>query len=282
MMQVRRGLWPILLLIVTTYLCLPAYGQKRRPDVHYEVTRQEVVEEMLDLANVTKEDIVYDLGCGDGRFVITAAKRYGARGVGIDIDPARIKEANENAYREGVTDRVKFIEKDLFETDIREATVVALYLLPELNLRLRPKLFRELRPGARVVSNSFDMGDWKPDNPSALLTKRFYYWVIPADVRGRWIWSVSSPTGREHYLMLLNQTFQEISGKVTVQDRKVSLFDKQLTGKQLSFRINHKSQGQTAVMRFTGHVDGDTIRGHLDVEGGPNSGQQKWIAKRIP
>ena len=281
-MQIRRGLWLILFLMVMGYLSLPAYGQKRRPDVHYEVTRQEIVEEMLDMAGVTREDVVYDLGCGDGRFVITAAKRYGARGVGIDIDPARIKEANENAYRAGVTDRVKFVEKDLFETDIREATVVALYLLPELNLRLRPKLFRELRPGARVVSNSFDMGDWKPENISSLYAKRFYYWIIPADVRGRWVWSVSSSRGREHYLMLLNQTFQEIKGKVTVQGKKVSLFDKQLTGRELSFRINDRSQGQTSIMRFTGRVEGDTIRGSLDVEGGPNSGQQRWIAKRVP
>ncbi len=281
-MKLRRGLWPILLLVMIHCLCISAYGQKRRPDVHYEPTRQEIVEEMLDMAAVTQEDVVYDLGCGDGRFVITAAKRYGARGIGIDIDPVRIKEATENAYRAGVTDRVRFIEKDLFETDIREATVVALYLLPELNLRLRPKLFRELRPGARIVSNTFDMGEWKPDKVSAVLAKSFYYWVIPSDVRGRWVWSISSPMGREHYTMLLHQTFQEIRGKVTIQDKKVSISDKRLIGNQLSFRVKRRSQGQTAVMRFTGHVDGDTIRGTLHVEGGVISGQQKWVAKRVP
>ena len=112
---------------------------------------------------VNKDDVVYDLGCGDGRIVITAAKKYGARGVGVDIDPERIKEANANAKQAGVSDRVKFIEQDLFQTDFKEASVVTLYLLPDINLKLRPKLLSELKPGTRIVSHAFDMGDWKPD-----------------------------------------------------------------------------------------------------------------------
>jgi ribosomal protein L11 methylase PrmA len=138
-----------------------------------------VVAEMLKVANVTSKDVVYDLGSGDGRIVITAAKERGAQGVGIDIDPQRIKEAEENARQAGVTDKVKFLQKDLFETDISPATVVTLYLLPNLNLRLRPKLFKELKPGTRIVSHSFDMGDWKPDQTIDVNGRSVYFWVIP-------------------------------------------------------------------------------------------------------
>ncbi|GIU74168.1 MAG: hypothetical protein KatS3mg004_1255 [Bryobacteraceae bacterium] len=170
---------------------LPAAAQtpkpKRAPDVPYVPTTERAVEAMLELARVTKNDIVYDLGCGDGRIVVTAAKKYGARGVGIDINPERIAEARENAKKNGVEHLVKFIEGDLFEADIHEATVVTLFLLSSVNLKLRPKLLAELRPGTRVVSNTFDMGDWKPDREFTLddngedsyLSHKFYLWVIP-------------------------------------------------------------------------------------------------------
>jgi SAM-dependent methyltransferase len=154
------------------------------PEVPYVPTPEKVVEEMLRLANVGKGDVVYDLGCGDGRIVITAALKYGARGVGVDIDPERIKESNENARKAGVADRVKFLQQDLFETDFREATVVTLYLLPDVNLRLRPKLLRELKPGTRIVSHAFDMGDWKPEKvvkvPGEDRERTIYFWVTPA------------------------------------------------------------------------------------------------------
>lgn len=154
-------------------------AQVRTPDVVYVPTPPEVVAEMLKVAKVTKDDVVYDLGSGDGRIVIAAAKERGARGVGIDIDPQRIKEAEANAKQAGVSDKVKFLQKDLFETDISEATVVTLYLLPNLNLRLRPKLFKELKPGTRIVSHSFDMGDWKPDQTIDVEGRSVYFWVIP-------------------------------------------------------------------------------------------------------
>jgi SAM-dependent methyltransferase len=158
-----------------------ANAPQRAPDVVYVPTPPEVVAAMLKLANVTKDDVVYDLGSGDGRIVITAAKEYGARGVGIDINPVRIKEAQENAQKAGVTDRVKFLQQDLFETDFHEATVVTLYLLPRLNLKLRPRLLRELKPGTRVVSHDFDMGDWKPEKTVQVGSKTVYYWTIPAN-----------------------------------------------------------------------------------------------------
>lgn len=160
---------------------------KRTPDVPFVPTTEPAVEAMLKLASVQKSDVVYDLGCGDGRIVIAAARKFGARGVGIDINPVRIAEARENARKAGVEHLVKFIEQDLFEADIHEASVVTLFLLSSVNLKLRPKLQKELKPGARVVSNTFDMGDWKPvkeftldDNAEdSYLSHRFYLWIIP-------------------------------------------------------------------------------------------------------
>jgi SAM-dependent methyltransferase len=152
----------------------------RKLDVWYVPTPHEVVERMLDEAKVRPTDVVYDLGCGDGRMVIAAAKRFGARGVGVDLDPARIREARANARAAGVEELVTFHVGDLFETDIRKADVVLLYLLPELNRRLKPKLFAELKPGARVVSHDFDMGkDWPPDRSINLGSDGIYVWVMP-------------------------------------------------------------------------------------------------------
>ena len=151
----------------------------RRPDVIYVPTPEEVVEAMLQVANVTKNDIVYDLGSGDGRIPVTAAKKYGARGVGIDIDPQRIKEANENVAKNNVGHLVRILNQDLFTTDISEATVVTLYLLPSLNVKLMPKLMKELKPGTRIVSHAFDMGDWKPEKELDVNGRKVYFWTIP-------------------------------------------------------------------------------------------------------
>jgi len=152
----------------------------RAPDVHYEPSSPAIVEAMLKLADVTKDDIVYDLGCGDGRIAIAAVQKFGAHGVGIDIDPQRIKEANENARKAGVTGRVKFLNEDLFEADIRKATVVTLYLFPWVNLKLRPKLWNDLKPGTRIVSHSHDMGDWPPEKEIEADGHKIYFWTIPA------------------------------------------------------------------------------------------------------
>jgi SAM-dependent methyltransferase len=148
-------------------------------DVPYEPTSPEVVEAMLDLAGVKAGDVVYDLGCGDGRIVVAAAKR-GARAIGVDIDPQRIAEAQENAEKAGVADRVELRVEDLFRTDVRDATVVMLYLWPKVNLRLRPRLVEQLRPGARVVSHSHDMGTWTPDRKIVAGGHPVYLWTIPA------------------------------------------------------------------------------------------------------
>lgn len=172
----------VLFFVAAVASAISVSGQESQvtKDVPYVPTPQAVVDEMLKLAAVTKNDVVYDLGSGDGRIVITAAKKYGTRGVGVDIDPERIKEANANAVQAGVTDRVKFVEQDLFKTDLKEATVVTLYLLPAVNLKLRPKLWSELKPGTRVVSHQFDMGDWTPEKTVEVEGSKIYYWVIPA------------------------------------------------------------------------------------------------------
>ena len=148
-------------------------------DVHYVPTRQQVVDAMLELAKVTENDVVYDLGCGDGRIVVTAAKKYGATGRGIDIDPQRIKEANENASKAGVTDKVKFIQANLFESDVSEASVVTLYLLNSLNMKLRPILLEQLKPGTRIVSHAFNMGDWEPDQTIQVDGSTIHLWTVP-------------------------------------------------------------------------------------------------------
>ena len=152
---------------------------RRSPDVIFVPTPNEVVDKMLEVAKVTAKDVVYDLGCGDGRIVITAAQKYGARAVGIDIDPQRIKEATANAKAAKVTDKVRFIEGDLFEADISEATVVNLYLLTRLNENLKPKFLKELKPGTRVVSHAFDMGDWAPEQKVQVAASTVYLWRIP-------------------------------------------------------------------------------------------------------
>jgi SAM-dependent methyltransferase len=151
----------------------------QQPDVIYVPTPYEVVDDMLRLANVGKNDILYDLGSGDGRIAIAAAKKFGIRAVGIDIDPQRISEANENARKAGVTHLVEFRQEDLFKADFREATVVTLYLLPDLNVKLRPRLWDELKPGTRIVSHQFDMGTWKPEKRLESNGRLVYFWTIP-------------------------------------------------------------------------------------------------------
>jgi tRNA G37 N-methylase Trm5 len=153
-------------------------SEPRRPDVIFVPTPEDVVEEMLKVANVTGKDVLYDLGSGDGRIPITAAKKFGTRGIGVDIDPERIKEANENLKNSGVGDKVKFIQGDLFEMDLSPATVITLYLLPALNLKLRPKILK-LKPGTRIVSHDFDMGDWKPEKTIKVGTRNVYFWTVP-------------------------------------------------------------------------------------------------------
>lgn len=280
MMKIQRSA-SILIFLIGLSLSLTAHAQTRVPDVHFDPTPMDVVEAMLTRAGVNEKDVVYDLGCGDGRFVIMAAKKFGARGVGIDIDPVRIKESKENAEKENVADRTIFIEGDLFKADIREATVVTLYLLNDLNYQLRPKLFLELKPGTRIVSYTFDMADWEPDDMTQIRDRFFYYWIIPAEVNGIWHYTIQSLEGPLQNLLTLNQKYQMVSGKITFQGREFILRDHRIKGDQLSFGIRYNVEGQNVALKFDGRVDGDRIEGTVEIQGGPWTGKKPWKAQRV-
>jgi SAM-dependent methyltransferase len=225
-------------------------------DVPYVPTPMHVVDQMLTLAEVGEGDLLYDLGSGDGRFVITAAL-MGARGVGIDIDPERIRESKENAENAGVADRVAFIQQDLFEADISDATVVTLYLLPSINLKLRPKLLNELQPGTRVVSYSFDMEDWRPDMEIRDNGREIYFWRIPANMNGVWRWT--GLDGNE-YEMLIEQQFQQITG--TIGDGfTAAILETRLDGDRVEITMDHEINGRMETVVYQGQIEGDTIVG---------------------
>lgn len=183
---------PTIASVVVALFTLAAARQDVHPDIHYVPTSNSVVDAMFKLAAVTADDVVYDLGSGDGRIPIAAARKFGARGVGVELDPALIKKSIENARKAGVSDKVRFVQGDLFQADLSDATVVMLYLSPTTNLRLRSKLQKDLRPGARVVSNRFDMGDWKADAEAKAGGRRIFLWRIRNQVSGigiqGWAW----------------------------------------------------------------------------------------------
>jgi SAM-dependent methyltransferase len=259
-------------------------AQEKHLDVPFVPTKYPVVDEMLRITKVTKNDIVYDLGCGDGRIVVTAALKYGAHGVGIDIDPERIQESKENAAKNKVTNLVQFREGDLFQADIHDATVLTMYLLTSVNLKLRPKLLRELRPGTRLVSHNFGMDEWKPDESSEVMVDDIshdvYLWIIPANISGTWKWTMGSPPGS--YEMQVNQLFQVVSGTVTLSGKSVPLKDISLRGADVKFVLEIPYGGATVPVHFAGTSLGNTISGSaksLD-QGKPFTWD--WKASRNP
>jgi precorrin-6B methylase 2 len=228
-------------------------------DVPYLPTEEPVVAAMLRLANVTEKDVVYDLGCGDGRICIAAAKR-GARAVGVDIDLVRVRESLENATRARVRDRVKFLRQSFFDTDLREATVVMLYLLSNINVKLRPKLLWELRPGARLVVNHFDVGDWTPDATVKAHHRELSLFIIPAWVEGTWKCVVNDPAGRRHITLRLRRHYQQVWGTAQVGRVEVALADATLVGDRLSFTVFHPRHARRP-SRYACRVEGGTLRG---------------------
>lgn len=251
-------------------------------DVPYVPTPNDVVAEMLRMADVGKDDIVYDLGCGDGRIVITAAEKIGAHGVGIDINPQRIEESKENAVKAKVTDRVRFLEQNFFDADIREATVLTLYLLSSVNLKVRPIIFRQLKPGTRVVSHNYSMGDWKAEQTKNIGSHTVYFWVVPANVSGTWEWTIPAGTGEEDYILQIDQQFQEINGTVTAESSKLPLYNLKLQGDLLQFNVDKKMDGQKISMLFEGHVSGNSIEGNVKSVASSVTNESRWKAKRDP
>ena len=203
-------------------------------DVPYVPTDDKLVRRMIELAEVNEKDLVYDLGCGDGRIVMTAARDYGARGVGIDKDPDRLEEARELAKWNGVRHMLALIEDDLLAVDIRKATVVMLYLLPSLNLELRPRLLSELEPGTRIVSHDFDMADWQPDKRVVYDDGTLLLWIVPAKVAGTWEWHMRDD---QVCRVVLEQEFQRVSGEAWINGQPAKLHSAQLRGNNLQFVV---------------------------------------------
>ena len=255
-------------------------------DVPYVPTPYEVVAEMLRMADIGKDDILYDLGSGDGRIVITAAKEMGCRGIGVEIDARRIKQSRENAAKEKVTNRVKFLQQDMFEANISRATVVAIYLLQSVNLKLRPKLLRELKPGTRIVSHNYSMGEWKADKTSEVNIEwkkhTVYYWVVPANVTGTWEWSIPTSSGNDHYELKLIQRFQEFAGTLFVNGSGMLIGLGEIIGDKLQFTVERNLNEQTVPMLFSGRVSGNSIEGSIKSEGGSAINPIKWKAQRDP
>ena len=228
---------------------LQAPAFPRQPDVIFVPTPQPVVDAMLKLAKVQPDEMVYDLGCGDGRAVITAARDFGARGIGVDIDPDRIQESRANAANARVTDRVEFKQEDLFQMNFADADVVFLYLLPALNLKLRPRILDELRPGTRIVSHSFSMADWQPDQHAEVNGRDILFWLVPAKVAGDW--KVTLPNGEEGTLSL-TQKFQKVDGVLKTKNESLPLKDAKLNGARLTFNYGNGSEVSHANAEIAG------------------------------
>ena len=245
-----------------------ALAQSESPpprDAPYFPTPQPVVDRMLQLAKVGPDDFVIDLGAGDGRIVITAAKKYGARGLGIEIEPSLVTQANWYARRDGVGDRAKFVEQDLFQTDLRPATVLTLYLFRELNIKLAPRILEQLRPGARVVSHDWDLGDWQPDHQETMPApdkavgisreSKVFMWIVPARVQGQWRVETTLP-GAQSATLALQQRYQFFEGTLDA----VTLKGGRATGTSLAFTVS----GATPFAgRYEGTADGDAISGRV-------------------
>lgn len=254
MNKLRRWTTVSILVTVSALAAAPGYPQDTRtPDVIFVPTEQAAVDEMLRMAKLSKDSVVYDLGCGDGRIVITAATHYGARGVGIDIDPERIRESQQNARAAGVSDRVKFIQKDLFQTDFHEATAVMLYLSSAVNVRLRPILLRQLKPGTPVVSHDFLMGDWQPDEFNPVNGAAILLWIVPARVAGVWQWTINNGTKADRYELTLRQEFQKLTGTLAVNGKEEALSALRLVGDRMEF--------ESAQRRFSGQLADGTGAG---------------------
>ncbi|CAN5857434.1 class I SAM-dependent methyltransferase [soil metagenome] len=272
-MRAHRPLW--LLALVAS-----ACGSQRGPDVIYLASAADVVARMLTAAGVRTGDVVYDLGCGDGRIVIAAVRERGARGVCVDIDTSRIAASQRNAEAAGVRERIEFRHADMFETDLATATVVALYLSPALNERLRPKLLREVRPGARIVSHNFGMGDWRADTVITVAwptgtTSVVNAWVLPADVAGTW--ELVAP-GDRRFRVRFTQHYQEVGGTASSRGRTVMLSGARLVGDSIEFRLAERRGGRPAVLRFAGRVSGAAMAGMVRPDADSTAG--RWQAAR--
>lgn len=270
-------------------LCVALPAPAADPHPHAEVpfvpTPAAVVDAMLDLARLRPEDYVIDLGSGDGRIIIAAAKKYGARGFGVEIDQSLVAEARREARRQGVAERAQFLDENLFNTELDRATVLTMYLYPSLLLRLRPRLFEQLKPGARIVSHDFDMEPWKPDahltvpvseKPYGPPSSEVYLWIIPANAAGAWQWRVGAAAA--DYEVMLSQTFQVLEGRATVGGRPGRVENGRMRGEEIRFMLTAELDGRSVQQEYGGRVSGDEINGKVRLASG---GEFDWKATRV-
>lgn len=265
------------------------HAQEGVGDVVYVPTPQIVVDTMLKMAKVGPTDYIIDLGSGDGRIVITAAKNYGARGFGVDLDRILLRRANEGAKKEGVTDRAHFVEQNLFETDLTPATVITSYLLPEMNEKLRPKIF-QLKPGTRVVAHDYHMGEWRPDDNDTLAVPEktvgnpgvsyIFLWYVPANASGKW--QASIPVGGQKLALDLDfsQRFQFLNGTARINQQAAQFQSGRVRGESVTFWLSTGSGSGVIRHEFNGKVEGDTITGTLRTHAGKKVDQVPFTAKR--
>ena len=265
-------------------LALPyARGQVAPPmqaDVPFVPTPQVTVDEMLRLAGVGPQDFVMDLGSGDGRIVVTAARKFGARGLGVDLDSGLVAESEERARQAGVEDRVKFLVQDLFKTDLSPATVITMYLLPSVTRRLRPLLL-DLKPGTRIVSHDFDLDDWVPDRKTSI-RKNVFLWIVPAKVAGRWQGRLELPPIERQLELEMTQRFQVVSVHARLNGVPMQTWENRLEGERLSFvLVDSADRENEQTLYFDGRVAGDAIEGELASGVGSARRAAKWRAVRV-
>jgi hypothetical protein len=257
-------------------------------DVPYVPTPMAVVRTLLNLGSVGPDDFLIDLGSGDGRIVITAAKEYGARGFGVDLNKELVALSKKYAVAEGVEKKTAFFVRDIFKTDIRDASVVTMYLLNEVNIQLRPRLLAELKPGSRIISHDFHLGEWRPDKLVHLDVGKsyqddtiLYLWIVPARVAGMWQWRLSI-LGEDHTLYLeLNQSYQNINGVIINRDYNLQIFDADLKGDQIQFSLFSEAGERMIRQDYKGRVQGNTIVGTLQLKGTIEKAPRKWQATRV-
>jgi len=269
--QKRTGASVLLALMLFCSRAAFAQAQEKELDTPFVPTPQAVVDRMLDMAQVKAGELVIDLGSGDGRIMITAAQRHGARGFGVEIDPRLVQRSNEEARRQGVADRVKFLRQDLFNTDFHEANVLTLYLLPDVNIALRPRILAELKPGTRVVSHDYDMREWRPDAEETIPApdkkvgmrkeSMVYLWIVPARVEGEWTFELSSGGKARRTRLVLQQRFQFVSGSVELTGQgDVPISYGRLRGEELVLMLPPGALDRGSV-ELIGRVRGDSLSG---------------------
>jgi SAM-dependent methyltransferase len=269
-------------MILAALLLMSAVAHAQWPyEVPFVPSPQVVVDEMLRLANVTKDDFVMDLGSGDGRILITAARKFGARGIGVDLDENLIYQSEENARLANVSERVQFLRQDLFKTDFSKASVITMYLLPGVNMRLRPALLA-LKPGTRIVAHDFDLGDWQPD-VKVTIRKNVMLWIVPAKMQGRWLLQLPLPAGAQSLDLDIRQKHQEIDGVVRVADRPpAGLWQASLRGDRVRFVIvDNTDRENEANMYFEGVVRDNVMEGEFRRGVGSTQTRHPWRATRV-